>query len=73
MTRFGTICIIVALTITLGAPPSKASITVEFSEVDLPSRTLLTRTSYFDTYGLAFDDTTYYAVDSRFIGAGVDD
>lgn len=73
MTRFSTICVIVALIITLGAPASKASITVEFSEVDLPSLTLLDGTSYFDAYGLAFENTTYYAVDSRFIGAGVDD
>ena len=73
MTRFGTICVIVALTITLGTPVSKAGITVEFSEVDLPSRTLLDGTSYFNAYGLAFENATYYAVDSRFIGAGVDD
>lgn len=73
MTRFGTICVVVALTITLGAPVSKASITVEFNEVDLPSHTLLAGTSYFDAYGLAFEDEPFYAVDSRFIGAGVDD
>ena len=73
MMRFSTICVIVALTITLVAPASKAGITVEFSEVDLPSLTLLDGTSYFDAYGLAFENETYYAVDSRFIGAGVDD
>ena len=73
MTRFGTICVIVALTITLVAPASKAGITVEFSEVDLSNFTLLDGTSYFDAYGLAFEDTTYYGIDSRFVGAGVDD
>lgn len=73
MTRFGTICVIAALIITLGAPASKAGITVEFSEVDLPNFTLLDGTSYFDAYGLAFENWTYYAVDSLFIGAGVDD
>ena len=73
MTRFSTICVIVALIITLGAPVSKAGIIVEFSEVDLPTITLLDGTTHFDTYGLSFEDTTYYAVDSRFVGAGVDD
>jgi hypothetical protein len=73
MTKFGTICAIAALIITLGTPVSKAGITVEFSEVDLPSLTLLDGTTYFDAYGLSFEDTTYYAVDSRFIGAGADD
>jgi hypothetical protein len=52
---------------------AQAGITVEFSEVDLPSITLLDGTTHFDAYGLAFEDTTYYAVDSRFVGAGVDD
>lgn len=54
MTRFGTICVIVALTITIVAPASKAGITVEFSEVDLPSLTLLDGTTHFDAYGLSF-------------------
>jgi len=71
--RFSTICVIVALIITLVAPVSNAGITVEFSEVDLPTITLLDGTTHFDAYGLAFEDTTFYAVDSRFIGAGVDD
>ncbi|OHB81539.1 MAG: hypothetical protein A2Z38_08880 [Planctomycetes bacterium RBG_19FT_COMBO_48_8] len=62
-----------ALIIALGTPICKAGITVEFSEVDLPSRTLLDGTSYFDAYGLAFENATYNAVDSRFIGAGIDD
>ena len=73
MTRFSTICVIVALIITLGAPASKAGIIVEFSEVDLPSLTLLDGTTHFDAYGLAFEDTTYYAVDIRLVGAGLDD
>jgi len=73
MTRLSTICVIVALIITLGAPASKAGITVEFSEVDLPTLTLLDGTTHFDAYGLAFEDTTYYGIDSRFVGAGVDD
>jgi len=73
MTRLSTICVIVALIITLGTPVSKAGIIVEFSEVDLPTLTLLDGTTHFDAYGLAFEDTTYYGVDSRFVGAGIDD
>ncbi len=73
MTRFSTICVIVALIITLGAPVSKAGIIVEFSEVDLPSPTLLDGTTHFDAYGLAFEDTTFWGIDSRFVGAGIDD
>jgi hypothetical protein len=73
MTKFGTICAIAALIFTLGTPESKAGITVEFGEVDLPSLTLLDGTTHFDAYGLSFEDTTYYAVDSRLTGAGADD
>lgn len=73
ITKFVLIYTIAALIITLGTPASKASTTVEFSEVDLPILTLLDGTAYFDAYGLAFEDTTYYGIDSRFIGAGVDD
>ena len=73
MKKFGTICAITVLIITLGTPASKAGITVEFSEVDLPSVTLLDGTTHFDAYGLSFEDTTYYGIDSRFIGAGADD
>jgi hypothetical protein len=72
MTKFVSICAIAALIITVGTPASKAGVTVEFSEVDLPNLTLLDGTTYFNPYGLAFEDTTFYAIDSRFIGAGVD-
>ncbi len=73
MTRFSTICVIVALIITLGAPASNAGITVEFSEVDLLNLTLLDGTTHFDAYGLSFEDTTYYVIDSRLTSAGADD
>jgi hypothetical protein len=46
---------------------------VEFSEESLASLTLLDNTSYFNAVGLSFSQGTYYASDSRFIGAGVDD
>jgi hypothetical protein len=73
MTKFVSVCAVAALIISLSAAASMAGITVEFSEVDLPSLTLLDGTAYFDAYSLAFEDTTYYAVDGRFIGAGADD
>lgn len=73
MTKFVSICAITALIITLGTPVSKAGITVEFSEVDLPNLTLLDGTTHFDAYGLSFEDTTYYVVDSRLTSAGADD
>jgi len=66
--------IIGVMSLTLMVPGSAlAGITVEFSEVDLPNLTLLDGTAYFNPYGLAFEDTTFYAIDARFIGAGVDD
>jgi hypothetical protein len=73
MKRFVGILVTVGLIFAVGATAANAGVTVEFSEVSLPSLTLLDGTSYFNPYGLAFEDTTYYAVDSRFIGAGVDD
>lgn len=73
MREFLAACAIVGLILAAGAAPVRAgSTTVEFSEADLPNLTLLDGTTYFDAYGLAFEDTTYYAVDSRYIGAGVD-
>jgi hypothetical protein len=50
---------------------ARAGFIVEFSEVDLPSPTDLTGTSYFTPYGLGFQDS-FYGVDARFVGAGVD-
>ncbi len=73
MKRRVAICAIVGLIFAASTPPANAGITVEFSEVSLPSLTLLDGTLHFNPYGLAFEDTTYYGVDSRFIGAGVDD
>jgi hypothetical protein len=73
MKRLLVIWVVAGLIFIASPPPAQAGITVEFSEVDLPSLTLLDGTSYFNPYGLAFEDTTYYGVDSRFIGAGVDD
>ena len=72
MRRFVAICAIVGLIFAASPPPAQAGITVEFSEVDLPSLTLLDGTPHFNPYGLAFEDTTYYGIDSRFVGAGVD-
>jgi hypothetical protein len=73
MKRFVAILVTVGLILAAGATPANAAVTVEFSEVSLPTLTLLDGTSHFDPYGLAFEDTTFYGVDSRFIGAGVDD
>ena len=73
MKKFVAVCAIVGLIFAASTPPANAGVTVEFSEVSLPSLTLLDGTLHFNPYGLAFEDTTYYAVDSRFIGAGVDD
>ena len=50
----------------------QANIVVEFSEVNLPNLTLLDGTTYFAPWGLAFEDTTYYAIDGRFPPAGDD-
>jgi hypothetical protein len=65
-------CSLVGLIFAASPPPAQAGITVEFSEVSLPTITLLDGTPHFNPYGLAFEDTTYYAIDSRFVGAGVD-
>jgi len=73
MTKTVSIFAVAALIMSFSAAASIAGITVEFSEVDLPSVTLLDGTAYFDAYGISFEDTTYYGIDSRFIGAGVDD
>jgi hypothetical protein len=72
MKRFVAACAIVGLIFAASPPPADASITVEFSEVSLPTLTLLDGTPHFNPYGLAFEDTTFYGIDSRFIGAGVD-
>jgi len=72
MKKLITICAMAGLMFAMCAPLANANVTVEFSEVDLPSMTLLDGTTYFDAYGIAFEDTTYYAVDSRFPPAGVD-
>ncbi len=67
-------CAIVGVILAASAAPvSAVSTTVEFSEVDLPPLTLLDGTTYFDAYGLGFEGTTYYAIDSQLIGAGSDD
>ncbi|HUV63331.1 MAG TPA: hypothetical protein VMW24_05490 [Sedimentisphaerales bacterium] len=73
MRRFVATCAIVGLIFAASTPPASAGITVEFSEVDLPNLTLLDGTAHFNPYGLAFEDTTYYVVDTRLIGAGADD
>lgn len=73
MTKLVSVCAVAALITSFVAAASKAGITVEFSEADPGNLTLLDGTAYFDAYGLAFEDTTYYAVDNRFIGAGTDD
>jgi hypothetical protein len=74
MKKLITRCVVVGLMLAIGAPMADAGVTtVEFSEVDLPTLTLLDGTAHFDPWGLAFEDTTYYAVDYRFPPAGVDD
>jgi hypothetical protein len=73
MTKTVSIVAVAALIMSFSAAASIAGITVEFSEVDPAPLTLLDGTTYFDAYGIAFEDTTYYGVDSRFIGAGADD
>ena len=61
------------LSLSVEAAPAHAGmIEVEFSEVDLPNLTLLDGTDFFDAFGLSFEDLTYYAIDSDFIGAGLD-
>lgn len=70
--RLITIFAIVVLMSIVGSPTADADI-IEFSEVDLPTLTLLDGTTHFDLYGIAFEDTTYYAIDVRLPPAGVDD
>jgi hypothetical protein len=72
MKRLVAICAVVGLIFAASPPPAQAGITVEFSEVALPNLTLLDGTPHFNPYGLAFEDTTYYVIDSRLIGAGID-
>jgi hypothetical protein len=65
---------LVAIVVAIAPQSAPADMyTVEFSEVILPSLTPLDGTTYFDPYGISFSDTTYYAIDTRFPPAGVDD
>ena len=74
MKKFIAICVIIGLIFAASSPSVNAAITVvEFREVELPNVTLLDGTTHFNPYGLAFEDTTYWGIDRRFIGAGVDD
>jgi hypothetical protein len=66
-------CVLMGLVLVAGSSPVQATTVVEFSEVSLSNLTLLDGTSHFDPYGLAFEDATFWAIDSRFVGAGVDD
>jgi hypothetical protein len=43
-----------------------AVVSVNFDEVILPSVWLLDGTTFYDPYGISFEDRTYYVVDSRF-------
>lgn len=52
---------------------SAGVIEVEFSEVELRTLTLLDGQGFYAAFGLEFEDETFYAIDDRFIGAGVDD
>ncbi len=63
---------IMMLILLFGIDKAKGSVIVEFSEVTLTSPTLLDGTTYFDDYGLSFEDTTYWGIDDRVIGSGVD-
>jgi hypothetical protein len=75
-----TICAIVGLMLAVGIPVANASITVEFSDTEEPAASppfygklvLLDGSGLFCSYGLAFEDTTYWAYDSRFLNAGID-
>jgi hypothetical protein len=73
MKKLITILGALGLLFAISIPVANANITIEFSEVDIPNLTLLDGTTYFDPWNLAFEDTTYYCVDSRFPPAGVDD
>jgi hypothetical protein len=53
--------------------PVLAQVTVvEFSEGYPGGHILLDGTSHFDSFGISFEDETYWATDSRFVGAGDD-
>jgi hypothetical protein len=71
--KLALIVVAVTMLLTVGTPVSNANVTVEFSEVDLPSLTLLDGTAHFAPWGLGFGDTTYYSVDMRLPPAGSDD
>ncbi len=63
-----------SLLIVLTVPTAYAGdIEVEFNEVELPNLTLLDGTDYFEPFGISFEDETFWAIDDRFIGAGVDE
>ena len=63
-----------SLLIVLTVPTAYAGdIEVEFNEVELPNLTLLDGTDYFEPFGISFEDETFWAIDERFIGAGVDE
>lgn len=65
--------LVISLMFTIGIPAANASVIVEFNEVDLTNLTCLDGTAYFEPWGLAFEDTTFYAIESLFPPAGVDD
>ena len=80
MKRLSTICTIVGLMFAFGTQVVNASITVEFSNMEEPTASppiygklvLLDGSGLFSSYGLAFEDTTYWAYDTRFPPAGID-
>lgn len=80
MKRSITICLILGLILAFGTSVANASITVEFSDTEEPAASppfygklvLLDGSGLFCSYGLAFEDTTYWAYDTRFPNAGID-
>ena len=80
MKRSITICLILGLILAFSTTVANASITVEFSDTEEPATSppfygklvLLDGSGLFCSYGLAFEDTTYWAYDTRFPNAGID-
>ena len=72
MKKLVTICAVVTMFLAVLTSSAQASATVEFNEEQPGNFTLLDNTAYYGSYGLAFADTTYWAIDDRFVGAGTD-
>ena len=63
---------IMIMVLCVMATVANGTMVVEFNEVMLDYRTMLSGTGYFEPWGLAFEDNSMWGWDGRFVGAGDD-